>query len=334
MLYYGGEMMFEICRFWASLTTWNPERERFEIRRVMGPDEYHDAYPDAEEPGLDNNAYTNVMVSWLLARALDVLGRIPEYRRAELCDVIDLTPDEIARWDEISRKLYVPFHDNGIISQFEGYDRLEEFDWEGYRKKYGDIQRLDRILESEGDSTNRYKLSKQADVLMLFYLLSAEELQTCFERLGYGFDTAWIPKNVEYYSARTSHGSTLSGVVHAWVLARTDRPRSWELFLHALNSDITDIQGGTTAEGIHLGAMAGTVDLAQRGYTGIEARGDLLRVNPAMPDEMKRLQLSLRYRMHWLDVEISRQGYAAPIRIDLDGNHRMLECGKECVFDL
>jgi alpha,alpha-trehalase len=32
---------------------------------------------------------------------------------------------------------------------------------------------------------NRYKASKQADVLMLFYLFSADELYLIFERLGY-----------------------------------------------------------------------------------------------------------------------------------------------------
>ena len=114
----------------------------------------------------------------------------------------------------------VVFHGDGIISQFEGYDQLEEFDWDGYREKYKDIQRLDRILEAEGDTPNRYKVSKQADVLMLFYLLSAEELYEIFERLGYPFDYETIPRNIDYYLKRTSHGSTLSRVVHAWVLAR------------------------------------------------------------------------------------------------------------------
>ncbi len=35
---------------------------------------------------------------------------------------------------------------------------------------YKRIERLDRILKAEGDSPNKYKVSKQADVLMLFYL--------------------------------------------------------------------------------------------------------------------------------------------------------------------
>lgn len=78
----------------------------------------------------------------------------------------------------------------------------------------------------------------------------------------------------------------LSRIVHSWALARTDRERSWEQFAHALESDVADVQGGTTAEGIHLGAMAGTVDLLQRGYAGLEARRDALWFDPALPKEL------------------------------------------------
>src|SRR5690606_17823189 len=108
---------------------------------------------------------------------------------------------------------------DGVISQFEGYEELKEFDWKGYRKKYQDIQRLDRILEAEGDSANNYKLSKQADTLMLFYLFTSQELQEIFDRLDYPFTSDQIPQNINYYLRRTSHGSTLSRIVHAWVLS-------------------------------------------------------------------------------------------------------------------
>lgn len=53
----------------------------------------------------------------------------------------------------------MPFHD-GIISQFDGYGELKEFDWQHYRRTYGNTERLDLILEAEGDSPNRYRLSK------------------------------------------------------------------------------------------------------------------------------------------------------------------------------
>jgi alpha,alpha-trehalase len=105
---------------------------------------------------------------------------------------------------------------------------------------------------------------------------------------------------------RTSHGSTLSRVVHSWVLARSDRARSWHLFQEALKSDYADIQGGTTPEGIHLGAMAGSINILQEGYTGIETRGDVLWFNPCLPEDLDNLQMVIRYRGHTLVVKITK----------------------------
>jgi alpha,alpha-trehalase len=275
-------------------------------------------------------------------RARDALDAIPPDACRELRETLTLTDDELDRWDDVSRKLYVPFHDEGIISQFEGYGDLEEFDWQGYREKYGDIQRLDRILEAEGDSPNRYKVSKQADVLMLFYLFSSEELTQLFEQLGYAFDPKSIPRQIDYYLQRTAHGSTLSWVAHAWVLARASRRQSWRLFQSALDSDIADIQGGTTPEGIHLGAMAGTVDLLQRCYMGVETRGGILHFNPALPQELWRLFCTIRYRGHTLDVEVeretlriaSRRATADPVTIGYRGRFRRLSPGSVVCFRL
>ncbi len=306
----GAEMVLEIARFWSSIAAYNPALNRYEIRGVMGPDEYHEAYPDSDEPGLNNNAYTNVMAAWVLNEALEILEVLPEERKVDLCLTLDLKEKELQLWKDISARMRVCFHGEGIISQFEDYDKLLEFDWSGYREKYGDIQRLDRILEAEGDSTNRYKASKQADVLMLFYLFSAEELSQIFERLGYEFPYDTIPKNIEYYSKRTSHGSTLSWVVHSWVLARSNRARSWKLFTEALESDISDIQGGTTPEGIHLGAMAGSVNIIQLGYTGLEAREGVLWFNPCLPEELDRLRMYIHYRGHNLSIAITPEKLA------------------------
>jgi len=303
--FYGAEIFIEIARFWASIAQYNRSLERYEIRKVMGPDEYHNGYPGVGEPGIDNNAYTNIMAAWVLCRALEVLELLPEDRHQALWDRLDLSREELELWDDISRKMRVVFHDEGIISQFEGYGQLEEFDWDGYRKKYGNIQRLDRILEAEGDTPNCYKVSKQADVLMLFYVLSADELRELFQHLNYPFEYDTIPKNIEYYLQRTAHGSTLSRVVHSWVLARSQRELSWHLFKDALESDVSDVQGGTTAEGIHLGAMAGTIDLIQRCYTGIETRQDTLCLNPYLPNDLKGMQFNLRYRQHWVNVLIT-----------------------------
>ncbi|AIT79179.1 glycoside hydrolase family 65 protein [Novosphingobium pentaromativorans] len=319
---YGAEMLFEIARFWASIATFNQIRGRYEIRGVMGPDEYHDRYPWSDTPGLNNNAYTNIMAAWVFRRALEARALLDTDRRVELGETLALTGDEITSWDEIGRKLLVPFHE-GVISQFEGYERLLEFEWDIYREKYGDIRRLDRILEAEGDTVNRYKASKQADALMLFYLFSAEELRELFSHLGYNFEGEMITRTVDYYLKRTSNGSSLSGIVHSWVLARSNRAASWTQLKEALESDIADGQGGTTREGIHLGAMAGTIDLVQRGHTGLEIRDDLLHLNPCLPEELQGLSFRIRHRGQWLDMEIgcgrltvsAPEGWDGPRRI-------------------
>jgi len=171
---------------------------------------------------------------------------------------------------------------------------------------------------------------------MLFYLFSTEALADIFARLGYRFEGSMIPKNIDYYLQRTSNGSTLSGIVDAWVYSRSSRRRSWTLFKQVLKSDINDIQGGTTSEGIHLGAMAGTVDLIQRCYTGIELREDEFWFNPVLPDELSRLGFQLRYRRHSLHVDIaddmlsvaSEPAFTGPITIRLKGETRRLAPGE------
>ena len=302
---YGAEMLLQIARFLTSLARFDEAGGRFVIRGVMGPDEYHDAYPWSDEPGIDNNAYTNVMTAWVLRRTLDALDRLPVLRRDELLRRLRIDDTELDLWREISCRLFVPFFPDGVISQFEGYEQLEEFEWDAYRIKYGDIARLDRILEAEGDTPNRYRLSKQADVLMLFYLFSVEEVRRLLAGLGYELDEEALLRTVDFYTARTSHGSTLSRVVHAWLLARTDPGVSWSLFLEALESDLNDIQGGTTREGVHMGVMAGTVDLVRRGYAGVEPCEGWVSVDPRLPLQLATVRYSLLVGECWVDVSLA-----------------------------
>jgi alpha,alpha-trehalase len=331
----GAEMLLEIARFWASIATWDDSLERYRIRGVMGPDEFHTRYPDSDDPGLDDNSYTNVMAAWCLRTAERALAVLPDERVRELLEQLGISGEDRLRWQEIASRLRVVFQDERIISQFDGYESLPEFDWQAYRERYGDIQRLDRILEAEGDSPNRYKVSKQADVLMLFFLFEAEELVEMLASMGYTFETEWIGENIDYYLARTSHGSTLSHVIHSWVLARHDRARSWRLFGDALRADIEDVQGGTTPEGIHLGAMAATVDLVQRGYTGARVRQGVLWLDPVLPDELRELRLRLRFRGAWLDIrflhgafEIDQSVGEPSVRIGFAGAVHELTLGR------
>ncbi|MBA2440961.1 MAG: glycoside hydrolase family 65 protein [Rubrobacter sp.] len=344
---HGAEMMLEITRFWASIAHFNPDRDRYEIHGIMGPDEFHEKYPGSDEEGLRNNAYTNVMVAWIFETCGELLELLPGRTRNALLAKTGLTDGEFQTWQEMSRKMFVPFHEdsegNNVISQFEGFEDLEELDWEAYKERYGNIQRLDRILRAEGDTPDRYKLAKQADTLMLFFLFEEEELRRIFDRLGYVYDPETARRNIGYYSARTTHGSTLSFIVHAHVLAGIDSEASWEMFLTALESDIGDIQGGTTQEGIHLGVMAGTLDLIQRGYLGTEIRDGTLHFAPRQTERLDGLSLPLRFRE--TPVEVALEGgelrvAASPerpgqtLKVSVNGEVAELGTEKRHTFDL
>ena len=301
----GADLIVEVARLFASLAAHDPADDRYHIVGVMGPDEYHDGYPDAPGAGLRDNAYTNVMAAWVCERAGDVFAALGGPACAELAERLELGADELEGWDRLSRRLAVPFHADGIISQFDGYEALAEFDWAGYRARYGNIGRLDLILEAEGDSTNRYRLGKQADVLMLIYLLGPDALIELLGRLGYGVTPDDLARTVDYYLARTAHGSTLSRVVHASVLARLDPSRAWSIFRDALTADLDDTQGGTTQEGIHLGAMAGTIDIVTRAFCGVRTEGHVLAFDPALPVGLRQARFVVHYRRQRIEVTVN-----------------------------
>jgi trehalose/maltose hydrolase-like predicted phosphorylase len=147
---YGAEMMLEIARFWGLKAIYNEKTDRYDIdgarffgipppadhfaaptngagTGVMGPDEFHEKYPDTDKAGLKNNAYTNVMVAWLLDKALLVLNQLlPEARREEMMNRLHLSKLELDRWEHITFRMTVPFltETPGIIAQFEGWEQL------------------------------------------------------------------------------------------------------------------------------------------------------------------------------------------------------------------
>ena len=325
LLDHGAEMMLEIARFWSSIAHFNPERDRYEIHGVMGPDEFHEKYPDSEEEGLRNNAYTNVMVAWLSEIALEVLDLLPERHREALRARIGLTDEEVELWEDMRHKMFVPFHGDGLISQFEGYEDLEELDWDHYREKYVNIQRLDRLLRAEGDDPDKYKLTKQADTVLLFFLFSEEELRRLFEQLGYDYTPEMVRRNIDYYDHRTSHGSTLSFIAHAGILAGLDPESSWERYMVALESDVGDVQGGTTKEGIHMGVMAGTLDLIQRGYLGTDIRNGVLHFDPKPVVNLEGVSFPMRFRGTPLEVKLEEDRLT--VAVETGGFNRLVKVG-------
>ncbi len=305
---YGAEMILEISHFWSSATKFDEETKRYYIEGVMGPDEFHEKLPGSEKSGVKNNAYTNILVVWILEKALFLLDSMSEEERQALLLKIEVSGEEVDRWRDITTKMTILMSKDGIIHQFEGYMDLKELDWDEYRAKYDNIHRIDRILKAEGSSPDNYKVAKQADTLMTFYLLNDEEVRSIFKKLGYPVSKDMFRKNYDYYSKRTSHGSTLSRVVHAYLAERVDyEDLAMEHFQAALKSDIYDTQGGTTQEGIHCGVMAGTIDLVMRCFAGLGIQDNQISLNPKLPEKWTKMKFSVRYRDIWFNIEITTE---------------------------
>ncbi|MBU0757755.1 MAG: beta-phosphoglucomutase [Nanoarchaeota archaeon] len=292
---YGAEMMIEIALFWTSIAQYDEVTGRYSIDGVMGPDEFHEKIPGSKKPGLKDNAYTNIFASWVIDKALALKKIIPE-RFDELTDTISISKADIEEMKKISSLLKVHIHE-GLVDQYDGFLKLKKIDFDKYKKKYSNIHRMDRILKAEGDSPDNYQLTKQADFLNIFYILPFSEVKKVFQRKGYGFEEEDYKKNFEYYLSCSSHGSTLSLIVHsylAYMLGKEDLALDW--FKMALGADLNDIQGGSTAEGIHTGVMAGTIYITLCGFAGFDFHGKHLSLDPKLPKKWKSIKFSILFK--------------------------------------
>ncbi|HCM89863.1 MULTISPECIES: glycosyl hydrolase family 65 protein [Vagococcus] len=313
---YGTEMLTEITKFWLSLTTYDEKKDRYSIKGVMGPDEFHEAYSGSKEGGLDNNAYTNLMVTWLL-------GIMPIVKKESLT-AVNLDFETI---NNIQKKLKLDINEAGVIAQFEGYFNLKEIDWDYYQNKYGNVYRMDRILNAEGKSPDDYKVAKQADSLMIFYNFPKEKVTELLTTLNYHLPEDYVEKNLLYYLNRTSHGSTLSRVVHSQLAEMVDdRELAWKLYQEALYSDYRDIQGGTTAEGIHTGVMASTLHITLSAFAGLDIRGDLIKLNPHLPEQWSELSFTFSKQLIHFKVTVTKNTIVIYVNKDCS-----VMIGSECV---
>jgi alpha,alpha-trehalase len=330
MYSYGTEIVLEVARFFATLARYNPQKERYEINNVIGPDEFHNGYPDFKEPGVNNNTYTNFLAVWTIQRALRILDKIPADHREHICRQLEITDDEISLWKEVSSKMFIPIMKNGIAAQFEGYEEL--LDFPHYKDGRVDHDAMLQAFKDNFGYLNQYKIAKQADTLMLGYLFTQKVIDEVLESLGYPVSCLDLRRLANYYIPKTSNESTLSRVAVSWVLSHLDRSSADDLmqlqkpsqsgaeptlaidavddgvFYEALGSDYFNIASrGTTRYGIHIGAMAGTIDIVQRCYTGICTLLDVLAIDPELPKGITRLIFNMQYRGQSLTFDINQK---------------------------
>lgn len=300
----GLAVLLETSKFWLNKAELGTDG-RYHIAGVMGPDEYHEAYPGAKEGGITDNAYTNIMVAWSLRWLLE-LAEDSALNFAKLAAEHDFDQDLLDKAKLVADKLALVIDDNGVVAQYAGYFDLKEVDFAAYTEKYGDIHRIDRLLKAEGLSPDDYQVAKQADFLMAIYNLGAKQVATLIEQLGYDLPADWLAINKDYYQARTVHGSTTSRPVFAGIdVTLNEKQEALEYLTTAIGSDFYDIQGGTTAEGVHIGVMGETLEVIQNEFGGVTLRDGQIEIEPNLPQTWRYLKFTQFFRGVRLRIEIT-----------------------------
>jgi len=290
---HGAEVIFQTARFWLSRVEWR--RNRYEIRKVIGPDELHEH--------VDNNAYTNYIVSWHLKKAArlyrDMQVKAPDALNS-LKKKMGLSESEVEEMQNTSDKMFLPVdEDTELIEQFEGYFSrkdcmIAELNADGLPICPGDVDRI---------SIDRTQLIKQADVVLLLYLLP---------RL---FTPAVTKENYLYYEKRTLHESSLSLCINGIMgLEVGENQRAYEYFIRNSHVDLNNVYKNT-GDGIHAAATGGAWMMLFHGFAGIKTGQGSLRFNPRLPDRWRSLELSFMWRENVLKVRITHDD----ITLTVDG---------------
>jgi trehalose/maltose hydrolase-like predicted phosphorylase/beta-phosphoglucomutase-like phosphatase (HAD superfamily) len=270
LLSAGAEILLETARFWASRTKLEADGRRH-IRHVIGPDEYHE--------DIDDNAFTNVMARWNIARGLDVADQLRRWW-PETADTLNarlaLGSDELADWRDAVERIVTGLDvTTGLYEQFAGFHALEHVDLAQFADRTAP---MDVVIGRE--RTQASQVVKQADVVALIGLLPE------------AFPGAMAETNFRHYEPRCGHGSSLSPAMHALVAARLGDTEMALRYLHDISEFDPD---PASAGGVRIAGLGGIWQAVVMGFGGLDMTGETLAIDPKPPPRWR----SLAFRVCW-----------------------------------
>ncbi len=302
----GAEIAFEVADFLVSRAHFKKDKNRFELIRLLGPDEYHE--------NVDNNAYTMYLAQYALEKAVEIHDAMSERAPAELSALLGrlgFDEDDVADWREHADLMYLPKPDPGtkLIEQFDGYFSLEDVTPDVVRQRLIDP---DEYWGWPNGVAVRTQVLKQADVLQLFALIDI-------------FPPEVMRANYLYYEPRTEHGSSLSPSAHALIASKAELPEeAFRYFEEASSIDLYNqskkvMSGGSFLGGIHTAACGAVWFVVVQGFAGFEVHGDVLRFRPALPERWEGLRFPLVFQSNHLAVELRRDAITVTAAPDNPG---------------
>lgn len=294
---YGAEIILDTAVFWMSRVEWSTRYERYELREVIGADEYHEH--------VNNNAFTNRLVQWHLEKAIhiyDWLEQCYPERIKELCERLKITRERRSRWQDIVTNIWMPYDASGLIEQFEGFFNLEDIDLQDYEPRTKSMQ---AILGING--ADKCQVLKQPDVLMLLYLMRQSQ--------EFPYSEAALEKNWNYYAPRTdiTYGSSLGPAIHAILASDLGKTvEAYDRFMQAVLVDLEDTRGNA-AEGIHGASAGGIWQAVVFGFGGIQFNGEPI-AHAHLPPGWTRLKFRLYWRGQWHDFDLTNAAKNSPVQ--------------------
>jgi len=288
LLFEGGsKVIIECAEFYHDLLLTKVGSEVYELRDVIGPDEYHER--------VNNNAYTNRMAKFTFESAIKVI-KMAEDKNLELKNEYSLG-QLLKKFSDAAKKLYIPIPDDKtmIIPQFDGYEDLEDIE----------INKLKERLLNEKEYwggaygiASHTKVIKQADVITMLNLFHED------------YNEEILLKNWNYYEPRTEHGSSLSACMYALVACKCGMPeKAYPFFLKSALPDILgngkQWAGLIYIGGTHPASSGGAYMTAIEGFGGIYFEDGEVKAKPCMPANWKKLSFKIAYLNNLYEVIIS-----------------------------
>lgn len=287
MTLYGYELILDTAKFWHSRLEWNDEKQIYVINEVVGPDEYKEH--------VNNNAFTNYMAHWNIQLAIKYCQSLKAHN-PKLFEELDKKL-ELERvyplWIECLGKIYLPQpNSDNIVPQDDSYLQKKTIDLSPY-KNQSHVGSLFKIFNME--QVNDIQVSKQADIMMLFYLM---------ENL---FSEDVKKANWDYYEPKTLHDSSLSLSTHA-VIANDlgDVALSYKLFREATYIDLGPNMK-TSDHGIHGASLGGIWQCVINGFAGVRMIDGNLRVSPSLPAAIESISFPINWHNQRLEIKVTKR---------------------------
>lgn len=269
MRHEGLTLLMETASFWISRAI--DVNGRLEIHDVIGPDEYTEH--------VNNNAFTNFM-AW--QNVHDALEFMRQFERSD-------NAFAQAAQDFLTR-LWLPSPDKqGVIPQDDTFMAKPAIDLSGYKAKAG---KQTILLDYSRAEVNEMQILKQADVVMLNYLLPEK------------FDREQCAANLAFYEPRTIHDSSLSQAIHGIVAARCgDTGQAYQFWRAGAAIDLGE-DPHSCDDGIHAAATGAIWSGVVQGFAGMQVIDGELHLAPKLPEHWQHLKFSLKWREARLDIYV------------------------------